>query len=154
MHEIEPSAGARILDFGIGTGGMARYLKSQGYWVCSVDISPLAQLRVSGISDMVTSFDKEYPNTDIGIAHLVFQHMCDEDIITALRNMHTSYLSVQFISGKQKDAELRYLRTTERMLNLIQSVYPRAECLWQGSEYWIKGFQNHVCRYANLGTGD
>lgn len=140
MHNFVPLAGMRILDFGVGIGGMARYLKSIGCWICSVDISHLALLRVSGILDLILDWESDYPETDYGIAHLVFQHMCDEDVVKVVKRMKIKqYLSCQFISGRRQSAPLCYLRTPAQMLTLIGG-----QQLWLGSEFWNKGYQNHV----------
>lgn len=83
--------GIVVLDIGIGQGGMAKHLVSQGCTVDSLDVSDEAAKTVAGTSrgfyladDIDTLPSGEY---DMAISHLVAQHMCERNLRKQIANV-------------------------------------------------------------------
>ncbi len=115
--------GSDILDFGAGSGLIARQLIDLGYKVVAADVTPaaLAACRERGLNTL--DLNNEWPaagSADCILAGDVLEHLDDE--VTMLQK----------------------LRPSLRSLGLLIAAVPAYDFLWSGEDY----ISNHVRRYT------
>lgn len=77
--DLEPPSHCKVLDIGVGTGGMARYLLGRGNEVWCYDLVNEAS-RCLPPRVYFTTHLPSVPPVDFAIAHLVLQHMAEDAV--------------------------------------------------------------------------
>ncbi len=117
------SPGSEIIDFGAGSGVIAKQLVDLGYKVVASDISPnaLAACRVRGLNTLDLKIDWPVANSaDCILVCDVLEHL-DDDV-----------------------GLLRKLRPALRSRGFLIAAVPAYDFLWSGEDY----VSNHVRRYT------
>jgi SAM-dependent methyltransferase len=137
QHRVGRPTNKRVMDIGVGTGGLVTYLAKYGNTMIACDISPVALERVRYTAQVVLPKDLlTVEPVDLAICHLVFQHCVDATMFEIIRNVRlteTGLFSFQFayLAGPpsnsiqvKMDAEQLVFRPLEHVLSGIERVAP------------------------------
>jgi SAM-dependent methyltransferase len=129
IHAVNLSADSVFLDVGVGVGMMARYAVGRGAVVDALDIADAARAHVDGIVRRfyLASEIDGLPTTEysLALAHLVAQHMMDDDLTRQIDQVYRSLrfggvYSIQF-AGSDRGEEVRIIPSKSCVGHMVRT---------------------------------
>lgn len=129
LYKISPPVGKTVLDIGVGSGSMAKYLFSLKNKVICVDIysTALSKIHLPVVKLLIGDLQKS-PKVDMAIMHLVIQHCEDKMVKFLLNNIPLNgggaiYMQSCGEEGKEisTDLDMLYFRSYPYLSALIDA---------------------------------